>query len=90
MRFYCTYCTGRSQVQNQRDVENFKYFYNNFFFQLYGGTCSSILLTAFSKLFTAFLQRHGFSLGVEDILVVKDADEQRFKFITRARKVSDG
>jgi hypothetical protein len=60
-----------------------------FFFQLYGGTCSSILLTAFSKLFTAFLQRHGFSLGVEDILVVKDADEQRFKFITRARKVSD-
>lgn len=60
-----------------------------FFFQLYGGSCSSILLTAFSKLFTAFLQRHGFSLGVEDILVVKDADEQRLKFITRARKVSD-
>jgi hypothetical protein len=56
---------------------------------LYGGTCSSILLTAFSKLFTAFLQRHGFSLGVEDILVVKDADEQRLKFVTRARKVSD-
>lgn len=55
--------------------------------ELYGGTCSSILLTAFSKLFTAFLQRHGFSLGVEDILVVKDADEQRCKFITHARKV---
>lgn len=72
-------------------MEHFKYFYNIVFFfppQLYGGTCSSILLTAFSKLFTAFLQRHGFSLGVEDILVVKDADEQRFKFITRARKVS--
>jgi DNA-directed RNA polymerase I subunit RPA1 len=46
------------------------------------------LLTAFSKLFTAFLQRHGFSLGVEDILVVKDADERRSHFITRARKVS--
>jgi DNA-directed RNA polymerase I subunit RPA1 len=46
------------------------------------------LLTAFSKLFTAFLRRHGFSLGVEDILVIKDADEQRAHFITRARKVS--
>jgi DNA-directed RNA polymerase I subunit RPA1 len=46
------------------------------------------LLTAFSKLFTAFLQRHGFSLGVEDILVVKDAEERRTHLITRARKVS--
>jgi DNA-directed RNA polymerase I subunit RPA1 len=55
---------------------------------LHGGTYSSILLTAFSKLFTAFLQRHGFSLGVEDILVVKDAEERRAHFITRARKVS--
>jgi DNA-directed RNA polymerase I subunit RPA1 len=46
------------------------------------------LLTSFSKLFTAFLQRQGFSLGVEDILVVKDAEEQRTHFITHARKVS--
>ena len=26
------------------------------------------LLTSFAKLFTAFLQLHGFTLGVEDIL----------------------
>ncbi|PNF38093.1 DNA-directed RNA polymerase I subunit RPA1, partial [Cryptotermes secundus] len=57
--------------------------------ELHGGACSSILLTAFSKLFTAFLQRHGFSLGVEDILVVKDAEERRARFITHARKTGN-
>ncbi|KDR17997.1 DNA-directed RNA polymerase I subunit RPA1, partial [Zootermopsis nevadensis] len=57
--------------------------------ELYGGSCSSVLLTAFSKLFTSFLQRNGFSLGVEDILVVKAAEEQRIHFISRGRKVGN-
>lgn len=37
--------------------------------QLYGGAVANQLLSALGRLFTAFLQLHGFSLGVEDILV---------------------
>jgi len=37
--------------------------------QLYGGAVANQLLSALGRLFTAFLQVHGFSLGVEDILV---------------------
>jgi hypothetical protein len=44
----------------------------NMFFgseQLYGGDISALLLSGLARLFTLFLQLHGFSLGVEDILV---------------------
>lgn len=37
--------------------------------QLYGGETSAQLLSSLARLFTFFLQIHGFSLGVEDILV---------------------
>lgn len=37
--------------------------------ELYGGGVASQLLSALGRLFTTFLQLHGFSLGVEDILV---------------------
>ena len=37
-------------------------------FQLYGGDVAGKLLTSFAKLFTGFLQLHGFTLGVQDIL----------------------
>ena len=37
--------------------------------QLYGGPVAGRLLTGLAKLFTTFLQLHGFTLGVEDILV---------------------
>lgn len=56
-------------------------------YELYGGEVSSQLLSSFSKLFTAFLQLEGFTLGVEDILVVKKADRERSKHIKEVRKV---
>lgn len=56
-------------------------------YDLYGGKSSTQLLTAFSKLFTVFLQREGFTLGVHDILVLADADKQRKKIIKKCRKV---
>ncbi len=37
--------------------------------QLYGGQVAGRILTALARLFTAFLQLRGFTLGVEDILV---------------------
>lgn len=45
-----------------------------FFFspQLYGGAVADLLLSALGRLFTTFLQLHGFSLGVEDILVTAE------------------
>ena len=45
------------------------------FFELYGGTYSGKLLSAFSKIFTNFLHTEGFTLGVRDILVKTDANE---------------
>lgn len=56
-------------------------------YEIYGGQCSNQLLSSFAKLFTAFLQREGFTLGVEDILVVESADEERLKYIEKARRI---
>ncbi|GBP50286.1 DNA-directed RNA polymerase I subunit RPA1 [Eumeta japonica] len=50
-------------------------------YELYGGETSSALLSAFSKLFTYYLQWEGFTLGVKDILVVNEADKKRDEFI---------
>ncbi|XP_067005797.1 DNA-directed RNA polymerase I subunit RPA1 [Anabrus simplex] len=56
-------------------------------YELYGGSCAISLLSAFAKLFTAFLQFEGFTLGVEDILVVRKADRKRSHIIKQARKI---
>ncbi|XP_048138660.1 DNA-directed RNA polymerase I subunit 1 isoform X2 [Rhodamnia argentea] len=45
--------------------------------ELYGSNTAGILLSAFSRLFTAFLQMHGFTCGVDDLLLSKDVDEKR-------------
>ena len=45
--------------------------------QLYGGAVANLLLSALGRLFTSFLQLHGFTLGVEDILVLSGADGER-------------
>ncbi|XP_074641048.1 DNA-directed RNA polymerase I subunit RPA1-like [Tubulanus polymorphus] len=46
-------------------------------YEIYGPEMAGSLLTCFARLFTIFLQLHGFTLGVEDILVRKNADEVR-------------
>ncbi|KAG8244811.1 DNA-directed RNA polymerase I subunit RPA1 [Homalodisca vitripennis] len=56
-------------------------------YELYGSQASSQLLSSFAKLFNAFLQIEGFTLGVEDILVVKKADKERLKHIKAVRKI---
>lgn len=58
-------------------------------FELYGGICSTKLLSAFGKLFQAFLQRSGFTLGVEDILLLKKADIKRKEIISNCRKIGE-
>ncbi|KAF5293076.1 hypothetical protein FQR65_LT11068 [Abscondita terminalis] len=56
-------------------------------YELYGGACATKLLSSFAKLFTYFLQRDGFTLGVQDILVLKSADKKRKKTIRQLRNV---
>ncbi|RZF33469.1 hypothetical protein LSTR_LSTR010125 [Laodelphax striatellus] len=56
-------------------------------YELYGGTCSTNLLSSFGKLFTSFLQIHGFTLGVKDILVNEKADAERLKHVKDVREV---
>lgn len=55
-------------------------------YELYGGDSSSALLSAFSKIFTFYLQWIGFTLGVKDILVVEEANKKRDEFIADVRE----
>ena len=50
-------------------------------YELYGGDTAVAFLSTVSKLFSKFLQMNGFTLGVEDILVRKDANHSRQRFI---------
>ncbi|XP_001602617.2 DNA-directed RNA polymerase I subunit RPA1 [Nasonia vitripennis] len=58
-------------------------------FELYGGTTSSRLLSAFGKVFQSYLQRIGFTLGIEDILVKQKADKKRTEIISECRKIGE-
>ncbi|CAB3992022.1 DNA-directed RNA polymerase I subunit RPA1, partial [Paramuricea clavata] len=55
-------------------------------YELYGGVVSSLLLSALARVFTAFLQMRGFTLGVEDIIVKKKPDEKRRKIMKKGRR----
>ncbi|XP_062563264.1 DNA-directed RNA polymerase I subunit RPA1 [Armigeres subalbatus] len=56
-------------------------------YELYGGNCSTLLLSSLSRLFTYYLQWEGFTLGVKDILVQKTADKKRAKIIKACREI---
>ncbi|VBB33220.1 unnamed protein product, partial [Acanthocheilonema viteae] len=56
---------------------------------LYGHRYATKILSCFSRLFTTYLQYHGFTLGVADILIRKEADRQRKKEIKALRKCGD-
>ena len=46
-------------------------------FEIYGGEVATQLLSALGRLFTSFLSWRGFSLGIEDITVQADGEEDR-------------
>lgn len=54
-------------------------------YELYGGDCSSKMLTSLARLFTYYLQWTGFTLGVHDILVQAKSDKERVKVIQNVR-----
>lgn len=54
-------------------------------YELYGGDCSSKVLTSLARLFTYYLQWTGFTLGVHDILVQAQNDQRRVEVIKSVR-----
>lgn len=60
-------------------------------YELYGGATSSLVLSAFARLFTHYLQIYaGFTLGIEDILVTDKADRKRKRIMKKAKTQGDG
>ena len=47
------------------------------FHELYGPDRTSIFTASLSRLFTAFLQRHGFTCGISDVLLLAGAEASR-------------
>lgn len=58
-------------------------------FELYGPQVAVQILSCFSRVFTTYLQFHGFTLGVADILVTKSADKERRRVIHQLQKCGE-
>ncbi|GJN38816.1 hypothetical protein PR202_gb27892 [Eleusine coracana subsp. coracana] len=52
--------------------------------ELYGADTAGILLSTFSRLFTLFLQFHGFTCGVADLLLRKESDTKRREILDKS------
>ncbi|CAH8386687.1 unnamed protein product [Eruca vesicaria subsp. sativa] len=57
--------------------------------ELYGSNAAGNLLSVFSRLFTVFLQIHGFTCGVDDLIILKDVDEERTKQLQECEGVGE-
>ncbi|CAH2063804.1 unnamed protein product [Thlaspi arvense] len=57
--------------------------------ELYGPTAAGNLLSVFSRLFTVFLQIHGFTCGVDDLIILKDMDKERTKQLQECEQVGE-
>lgn len=45
--------------------------------ELYGNSVAGQLLSSFSRLFTFYLQNHGFTCGIDDLLLVGSCERAR-------------
>ncbi|KAG0473499.1 hypothetical protein HPP92_015356 [Vanilla planifolia] len=57
--------------------------------ELYGSDAAGQLLSVFSHLFTFFLQMHGFTCGVDDLLVFQKSDSRRNAILGKSEKQSE-
>jgi DNA-directed RNA polymerase I subunit RPA1 len=55
-------------------------------YELYGATEAGKLLTTLGRLFTLFLQFRGFTCGIDDMLLTKEAEERRLELIEKANQ----
>ncbi|KAJ8767918.1 hypothetical protein K2173_020858 [Erythroxylum novogranatense] len=49
--------------------------------ELFGSNTAGTFLSVLSRLFTAYLQMHGFTCGVDDLLIMKYKDDQRRRLL---------
>jgi len=56
--------------------------------ELYGDTVAGQLLSCFSRLFTLYLQNHGFTCGYDDLLLVPPSEAQRAAMLSRAEALA--
>ncbi|XP_068641705.1 DNA-directed RNA polymerase I subunit 1 [Aristolochia californica] len=57
--------------------------------ELYGSNTAGLLLSIFSRLFTVFLQMHGFTCGVDDLLIQQKSDRERTKKLEQSRQIGE-
>ncbi|XP_072969528.1 DNA-directed RNA polymerase I subunit 1 isoform X1 [Typha angustifolia] len=57
--------------------------------ELYGADAAGILMSMFSRLFTLFLQMHGFTCGVDDLLLIENLDTQRRRILQKSEIYSE-
>ncbi len=52
--------------------------------ELYGCNAAGRLLSGLSRLFTTFCQHHGFTCGLDDVVLVPAAEQERAAILARA------
>ena len=52
--------------------------------ELYGCNVAGRLLSGLSRLFTTFCQHHGFTCGLDDVVLVPAAEQERAEILARA------
>ncbi|PKA56545.1 DNA-directed RNA polymerase II subunit RPB1 [Apostasia shenzhenica] len=57
--------------------------------ELYGADSAGLLLAVLSRLFTLFLQMHGFTCGVDDLLVIQKSDMKRKRILEKSETRSE-
>lgn len=57
--------------------------------EFYGSNTAGILLSALSRLFTNFLQMHGFTCGVDDLLIKVGKDSERLNQLESCEEIGD-
>ncbi|XP_062117647.1 DNA-directed RNA polymerase I subunit 1 [Humulus lupulus] len=57
--------------------------------ELYGSNTAGVLLSALSRLFTVFLQMHGFTCGVDDLLLVESKDRERKSLLEKCEEIGE-
>ncbi|KAJ4758036.1 DNA-directed RNA polymerase subunit [Rhynchospora pubera] len=57
--------------------------------ELYGADAAGDLLSVFSRLFTMFLQMHGFTCGVADLIIDQESDLERKRILEKCEERSE-
>ena len=47
------------------------------FYEIYGSEKAGELLTSLARIFTVFLQMHGFTCGLDDLVLTPEYDKKR-------------